>query len=78
MQPIVNGLENDFGGRVAFEQRNADDPVHQTAMNAYGLRGHPSYVVLNPNGEVLWSATGPLSEAALRQAIEQVAAPSSP
>lgn len=78
MQSIVNGLESDFSGRMAFEQRNADDPIHQTTMNAYGLRGHPSYVLLDSNGQVLWSAIGPLSEAGLRQAIEQVAAPSSP
>lgn len=75
MQPIVNGLERTYEDRVAFERRNAAEPAHQASLRAYGLRGHPSYVIVDAEGQVLWSTSGPLPAAALQQKIEQLAVP---
>lgn len=75
MQPIVNGLEETYGDRLAFERRNAAEPAHQASLRAYGLRGHPGYVIVDAKGQVLWSTSGPLSAAALQQQIERVTAP---
>ena len=71
MQPIVNGLEAEFDGEIAFERRNADTEAGQASLRAYGLRGHPSYVILDENGESLWSAMGVLEADVLRQQIRQ-------
>lgn len=71
MQPIVNGLEAEFDGEVVFERRNAATEAGQASLRAYGLRGHPSYVILDVDGEALWTAMGVLEADALRQQIRQ-------
>jgi hypothetical protein len=35
-----------FGAQLAFEQRNTGSESGQTLLRAYGLRGHPSYVIV--------------------------------
>lgn len=75
MQPIVNGLERQYGGALVFEYRNATETANQESLRAYGLRGHPSYVILDAEGQVRWSASGPLPEVVLRQQIEREISP---
>lgn len=72
MQPIVNGLEAEFAGQIAFEYQRADVAGGQARLRAYDLRGHPSYVLLAPNDETLWSATGVMPAETLRQQIVRV------
>lgn len=43
MQPIVNGLEEEYGEVLTFERVNANLEPGRTLLRAYGLRGHPSY-----------------------------------
>lgn len=71
MEPIVNGLSREYNGRMAFERRNAAEDTVQDSMDAYGLRGHPSFVIAAPNGEALWVKVGPDAAETLRMVIEQ-------
>lgn len=71
MQPIVNGLETEFTGQIAFERRNAITEAGKATMDTYGLRAHPSFVIVAPNGQLLWSYTGPLSAEQLREHIQR-------
>ena len=71
MQPIVNGLEADYGGRLAFDRVDANQESGKRFMRAYGLRGHPSYVLVDQQGNKLWSAAGVLAADALQTAIER-------
>ncbi len=75
MQPIVNGLQEEFRGRLAFEQVDANTEEGQARLRAYRLRGHPSYAIVDPSGKVLWSFSGQVSKENLRQPMEQYAAP---
>lgn len=70
MEPIVNGLEIEAGDGVFFEQLDANSARGRTAMNTYGLRGHPSYVILDEDGAVLWQHTGQTEEAFLRVQLQ--------
>ncbi len=58
MEPIVNGLETEFEADVAFDKINAKSERGQAAMQSYSLRGHPSYVLVDVNGEVRWQFAG--------------------
>lgn len=58
MEPVVNGLEENYAEEVDFRRLNANDPAGRAAFDAYRLRGHPGYVILTPSGEVLWQAVG--------------------
>ncbi len=71
MQPIVYGLEAAYQDRLVFDRLDAETAAGRTQLRKYSLRGHPSYVILDPQGDVLWSATGLLAEEILRTAIEE-------
>jgi streptogramin lyase len=71
MQPIVHGLETEFTGRIAFERRNANTDTGKVTMEAYGLLAHPSFVIVAPDGTMLWSYMGPLSVDRLREQLNQ-------
>ncbi|MBP8107671.1 MAG: hypothetical protein KAZ38_08655 [Caldilineaceae bacterium] len=70
MLPIVNGLETDYKGQLAFEQIDANQEIGQQRMRDYGLRGHPSYVIIDAKGAILWSATGQLPEEMIRAQLQ--------
>jgi hypothetical protein len=72
MTPVVNGLESDFADVVDFRLLNAASGIGQRAFNSYSLPGHPSYLILDPQGEILWTSFGPQSKQILVEAIEQV------
>ncbi len=69
MTPVVNGLQSQFEGQVAFTILNAAFGEGKDAFEAYKLPGHPSYVLLNPSGEVMWRAFGPQTDSSLESAI---------
>ena len=71
MQPIVYGLEEEYGEDLTFYSVNANLEPGRTLLRTYGLRGHPSYVIVDPEGKSLWSASGLLSEDLLRTEIRQ-------
>ena len=66
MQPIVNGLNETYGDQIEFRELDANAPDGQQAFRAYALPGHPGYVLLNPEGEILWVGFGEQS----RESIE--------
>jgi thioredoxin-like negative regulator of GroEL len=70
MTPIVNGLEDEFGGEITVVRLNATDSESAALQSQYGLRGHPSFLVLNASGDVVERFFGPQNEEALRAAIE--------
>jgi thioredoxin-like negative regulator of GroEL len=72
MTPIVNGLADEFTGQISVYQLNASDPANVQLQSEYGLRGHPSFVVLDSDGRSIQTFLGPQSEAILRQAITTV------
>lgn len=74
MKPIVNGLEGEYEDRVMFKQLDAVNEG-RTAFHAFELRGHPSFVIIDTAGEVLWKSLGQQDrshlEAALRQTLSE-------
>ena len=58
MQPIVDGLETEYLESVEFERINASTNEGLKIFDAYGLFGHPSYLILDETGEVLWQSVG--------------------
>jgi hypothetical protein len=69
MEPVVNGLEQEFGSQVEFQRINASDTDGQAIFQTYGLRGHPAYVILNSEADVLWFGIGEQAKDILIQQI---------
>ena len=70
MRPIVDGLEAEYGGQIDFLILNAEDGKQgEAAFRAYGLRGHPTLVLVRPGGEVAWIRPGIIPADELKQEI---------
>lgn len=70
MQPVVNGLEEDHRDNIEVLRLEANKGEGLEAFRFYRLGGHPAYVLLNPQGEVLWSGLGVQSRALLETQIQ--------
>ncbi|GAB4577437.1 MAG: hypothetical protein Fur0022_01680 [Anaerolineales bacterium] len=75
MEPVVNGLEATYPDQIEFRAVDVNTPEGEQAFRTYRLPGHPGYVLLNPEGEVLWQGFGEQSreslETQLQAALEQ-------
>jgi len=73
MRPIVNGLQKEFQGQIAFDFIDVAAETGGTMFKAYRLRGHPSYVIVDEFGNPLWSFSGQITEDVLRAKIQNIA-----
>jgi hypothetical protein len=73
MAPIVDGLEAEFAGQAAVIRLKAEGTEMADLMDSYGVRGHPSFVVLDGSNEVRQRFVGPQTEETLREAMTAVA-----
>ena len=74
MAPIVDGLEKEFAGQVTVSLLDADEEENGQLQKKYGLRGHPTFAVLDQNGRVVQTFIGPQGEEVLHEAITAVIA----
>ncbi len=72
MTPIVNGLSEEFEGRASVFQLNAAQSTNARLQTDFGLRGHPSFAVLDKDVLVTNRFFGPQSENVLREAMELI------
>jgi len=70
MQPIVNGLETEYLESVEFIYVNASTTEGLEIFNSYGLFGHPSYLILDDTGKVLWQSVGEQPAEDIQSALE--------
>jgi len=70
MHPIVDGLENQYQESVKFVRINASTTEGLEIFNAYSLFGHPSYLILDETGEILWQNVGEQPEKNIQNALE--------
>jgi hypothetical protein len=75
MTPIVDEAQAKYGDRVDFRKLNARDGGEgQRAFRAYALRGHPSYLLLQPGGHILWQGLGEITRATLEAQLDAATA----
>ena len=72
MQPIVDGLETEYRELVEFERINASTNQGLKIFNTYSLFGHPSYLILDETGEILWQSVGEQTGEFIENAIQTV------
>ncbi|MCC7352164.1 MAG: hypothetical protein IT330_00300 [Anaerolineae bacterium] len=72
MKPIVDGLEQKYGDRVAFQRLNVNLAEGKATLEYYRLRGHPSYVILDNDGKMRWTAVGQLPVDILTLQLDKV------
>lgn len=72
MEPIVNGLTDEFVGAVTVIRLKADDPAVVRLQESYGGRGHPFFAVIDKEGRITGRFFGPQPTELLREAMNQV------
>ena len=72
MAPIVDGLGEEFQGRATALQLDAAQATNASLQADFGLRGHPTFAVLNGDGLVTQRFFGPQLEDVLHNAMESV------
>jgi len=70
MQPIVDRLEQTYLERADFRSINAGIGEGKAAFQSYALPGHPGYVILSPEGDVIWKGFGPQSAESLEGILD--------
>jgi len=70
MQPIVDGLEEIYGEQMTFVSLNAAGEG-EAAFDASNLPGHPSFLIMQPDGEEVWRRAGVVGYADLDTAIQE-------
>jgi hypothetical protein len=71
MVPIVDGLEEQYQDKIKFMRVDANTDEGGETFRFYGLPGHPSYILLNPDGEVLWKGFGEQTATAIDMEIQK-------
>ena len=62
MQPIVDGLQEEYGDQVSFISFNVkDNGDGATFFQSLSLPGHPSIVIFTPDGEEVYRRFGIVS-----------------
>lgn len=74
MQPIVNRLEAEYGETITFRSLDANQPEGRALFRQFGLPGHPSIVLLDAQGDVVYISFGIVEEAELRAALDALIA----
>ena len=70
----MNGLESDFAGRAVVLQLDANEADNARMQQQYGMRGHPTFVILDGNGRAVQTFIGLQSTDVLYEALAAVAA----
>lgn len=68
----MDGLAVEFAGRVAVVKVNVGMVENEAIQQSYGLRGHPTAVVLNANHEVVERYYGAEEVEVLREVLTAV------
>ena len=74
MKPIVDGLETQFAGQIAFQRIKADEGDGPVIMRAYRIQGHPTVLIIDQQGQEINRLIGPQSAEKLTEVIQQVLA----
>jgi hypothetical protein len=71
MNPIVDGITQDYRGRLHVLKLNANGDG-RAAFDYYRVTGHPSYILFRADGTKVWQELGLKTRDELVQQIEAV------
>ena len=70
-KPVVDGIEKELGNRARVVRLNLTSSASIQVASRYGVRGVPTLVVFDGEGNVLLRQVGRLDRDAVCQAVEQ-------
>ena len=67
--PVVDGLEQDFAGKLQVIRLNFNDGKNATVIQVLDVRGHPTVVLINKHGVLQETLLGIQTDAKLRPKV---------
>ena len=74
-KPIVDGLEKELEGKADVIRLNAMTSIGRQAAAHFGVRGLPTLVLVDGNGEVVLTQVGIIRSGAVQEQVEQLINP---
>lgn len=68
----MNGLAEEYEGQIAVMQLDANIEVNERIQQQFGVRGHPSAVIIDSQGQVIQRYFGVETAVTLRSALNEV------
>ena len=68
----MDGIEQECSGKAEVIRLNVDVPENERIQQTYGVRGHPSIVILDTEGQVSERFFGEAAPEILREALNTV------
>ncbi|MFN8446773.1 MAG: hypothetical protein U0175_38625 [Caldilineaceae bacterium] len=69
MDPIVDGFVETYKDKLVVEKQDGKSEAGKKLMEQFSLTKIPSYLILDSNGNKLWSNSGPIHKDMLAQQI---------
>jgi hypothetical protein len=70
MAPVVHGLEDQYGDRMAFSYLDIDDPATTEFRSTLGFRYQPEFYLLDAQGNLIQKWIGPVQAPELAAAFD--------
>jgi thioredoxin-like negative regulator of GroEL len=74
MNPIVDEVKREYGGKVEFEYVSMDDQPGKDKAAEYGVIGYPNLLILTSEGKEYELLKGVVPKQALAQSLDGVLA----
>jgi thioredoxin-like negative regulator of GroEL len=72
MTPIVDGLAEKYQAEVVTKRINANEGEGPGIMRAYEVRGHPTVLIFDRQGQEVARFTGPQPAETIEKLLQQV------
>jgi thioredoxin-related protein len=69
MKPIVDGLEQEFTGRLLFIRLNIQETVGRELAPVYHFEYTPTFIFFDAQGNEVWRQVGTLDPEKVRQTM---------
>ena len=70
MQPIVDGLEKQYAGKLTIIRVNIQSAAGQALAPNYGFQYTPTFIFFDASGRELWRSVGQLDTAKVSSSLK--------
>jgi thioredoxin-related protein len=74
MNPIVDEVKREYGGKVTFEIVSMDDAAGKERATEYGIIGYPNLLILDSQGKEITVLKGVVPKETLARTLDEVLA----
>ena len=71
MTPIVDGLAEKYQAEVVTKRIDANEGEGPSIMRAYGIRGHPTLLIFDHQGQEVQRFTGPQPVEVIEEVLQE-------